>query len=298
LGGMPISLPRPLATILAAAAFELGLEPAYLATLVRSYGLDPPADDTGPVWPWPVVVRTMGPCSVVARGRRSSARPPAGPLRMFKALAAAGGAPVRRERLVADLWAGSSAAHARGVFDTTLHRLRRYLGDDSLVRFEDGEVSLDQRRIWCDAWALVHLGKQVVKSASTADVEELDRLERRLRSLHRGPFCPDEPEPFLVRSRERLARTFAETASLLADAWLRTGQTKRAVALLEAAIDTDELNEPLYAKLITVHVERGAAPAAARLYDRCARLFRARLGVDPSPQTARAITRLRALVAG
>jgi LuxR family maltose regulon positive regulatory protein len=274
---------------LAAAAFELDIETAYVESVVRRYRIAPPADDTGPFWPWPVVVRTLGPFSLAMEGRPSSSRPPAGPLRMLKAMVAAGGAPVRRERLIAELWPGQQAGHARAVFDTTLHRLRRTLGDDSLVRFEDGEISLDKRRIWCDAWALVHLHKKVRSAAPGLSVEELDRLERRLRGLHQGPFCSDEQEHFMHRPRTQLAHTFAECASTLADLWLEVGQAKRAVALLEAAIESDDLNEPLYAKLIGVHVQTGAVAAAAHLYKRCLQVLRTRLGVQPSPQTQRAL---------
>jgi len=288
---LPVATNQVWATLVSA-ALELEIEPAYVATLVQRHRLEPPADDTGPVWPWPLVVRTLGQFSLVAAERRSEGRPPAGPLRMFKALLAAGGAPVRRERLIADLWAGKPATEGRTVFDTTLHRLRRTLGDESLVRFENGEVSLDPRRIWCDAWALVHLQKQVRKSTTGAD--ELARLDRRLRGLHRGPFCPDEPEPFIARARERLARTFAETAATLTDGWLRVGEVKQAVALLETALDTDELNEPLYAKLIGVHAQLRASAEAVRVYDRCTRILRARLGVDPSPETVRVVAKLRA----
>jgi LuxR family transcriptional regulator, maltose regulon positive regulatory protein len=278
---------------LVGAALELGIEPAYVAALVRRYRIDLPADDTGPVWPWPLVARTLGTFSLGGSEHRSKGTPSLGPLRLFKALVAAGGGPVRRERLVAELWPGTRGTSDRAIFDTTLHRLRRALGDESLVRFENGEVSLDRSRIWCDAWALVHLGKQVERLVRGVGPEEIDRLDRRLRALYRGPFCPDEQEPFIARARERLARAFVEAASALADAWLGAGEGERAVALLEAAIESDDLNEPLYAKLITVHAQRGAAAAGARVHVRCALTLRARLKVDPSPETARAAAALR-----
>ncbi|MEO8213055.1 MAG: BTAD domain-containing putative transcriptional regulator, partial [Myxococcales bacterium] len=285
-------------TALVGAALELDLERTYVASLARRYGMTPPAEDTGPVWPWPLVIRTLGPFSIaIGKEPPSQARPAAGPLRLMKALVAAGGGPVSCRRLIAELWVRSDAVEGRTSLDTTLHRLRSALGDDSLVLLENGEVRLDRRRIWCDAWALHHLRIQAQQAAADIDADGIGRLDRRLRSIYSGPFCPDDSETFLVRARAKLAGIFADTASVLADGWLRLGEDAPAIALLESALEADELNEALYAKLMAVHAARGAVAEAVRLYERCATTFRSRLGVDPSAQTRQLATSLRPMAA-
>ena len=91
------------------------------------------------------------------------------PLDLLRMLIAYGGREVTEERITEALWPRIDGDSAHRSFTTTLHRLRKLLGEDLAVHFSEGKLSLDGRYVWVDTWAF----EQV-----TARIEQMLRRPR------------------------------------------------------------------------------------------------------------------------
>ena len=102
----------------------------------------------------------------------------------------------------------------------------------------------------------------------------------------RGPFMASEGDnPIYVSRRERLRNRFLRCIGEIgrqleaSDAW------EDAVVLYQRGIESDQLAEGLYRRLMVCYRELGRHAEAVEVFDACKRTIRAELEVDPSPET-------------
>lgn len=207
------------------AAHSLGVAQANARRLQLQFRLAPPRDDLGPHWSWPIVTRALGSFQVERTGASVKGECPASSLALLKVLLAADGEAVEIDRTVNLLWRGSKSK--RAAFDTALHRLRRYLGQDQLLAVQGGRLHLEVAHVWVDAWALKHLQAELA-----TNTEELASMEAKLLSLYRGPFCDAEPWLPVAQARVRYARTFGRIILHLAHGWRECGEQARSEELI------------------------------------------------------------------
>lgn len=234
---------------------------------------------------WPVVIRTLGAFSISV-GSAAAPDSSRAHLSLLKLLIAQSGTPLPVAQVASELCAGRDSASARSVFDTAAHRVRRCLGDDSLLRIDGGFAQLDKARIWVDAWALDALSTAVQRLDSRASRDQVERLCTRLLELYRGVFCYGDQQASIVRARASFSRAFAKTSTRLADHFRRLGDLERAIDFLDAAIARDDTSEPLHRASIDLWLERGYPGEAQNAYERCRALLWTRLRVEPANGTA------------
>jgi LuxR family maltose regulon positive regulatory protein len=245
--------------------------------------------DFGAAGGWPLLVRTLGDGGMTVYRGESTALPRGPQLRMLKLLVGASNESVAIERIVPELWAGRSARVSRSAFDTALHRLRRYLGDESLLQLSGGALRLDRARVWTDTRALVELHGVIQREADSADLRALERLGRSLLDLYRGPFCEDETQHSIVRARVRFARFFVASVERLVARLRSLTEIACALDLVEAAIEREEMSEELHRLAIMLYLNRELPGEAARAFERCRRILRTRLRVEPAAATERLV---------
>jgi ATP/maltotriose-dependent transcriptional regulator MalT len=172
---------RPELADLLALALERGVHPEAVRTLIRSRGLLPPAH-AGPEWPWSVRISALGPFEIEREGTllETGSRAIRKPLELLKALVALGGRDVRGEVLADAVWPDAEGDAAHHALETTLYRLRRFLGA--------GAVLAGDRRL------------SVAPDGCFVDALELDR---RLRTATAALERPGGPDP--LRAREDAA---------------------------------------------------------------------------------------------
>jgi len=135
------------------------------------------------------------------------------PLELLSALIALGGEHVRIERLADALWPHVDSDYAHRSFNTTLHRLREWLGDDTAVTVEGGEVALNRRLVWLDTWAFEQAARNAQTLCGTGDLEKrrgefLAATEEAL-TLYRGPLLgTDVDAPGRPRGGSATARAW------------------------------------------------------------------------------------------
>jgi DNA-binding SARP family transcriptional activator len=291
-------LPEQLAQ-LCVLALEKRIEPAYVANLIRSRNLLPTAPPYRlEAWPWTWRVRVLGqfelalPNSADApNGVRSQSRA----LELLKALIALGGRQVPLDRVADALWPRIDSDYAQRSLTTTLHRLRKLLGDDGAVLLNGGKLSLHAHRFWIDTWALeqameeCHRLLRDAAAAAASDGSAIDTLQSAIAealALYRGQLLVgDHDYAWAAAPRQqlhaRMLRLIAEAAQRL-EAALGPDAAAR---LYGRGIDIDPLTESLYRQLIAMHLRHGQRSEAADAYERCRETLLHCLQSEPSPQT-------------
>jgi hypothetical protein len=203
----PLALPAVLSELGASALAE-GIEPAYTRELIHARRLRPPDDarDLG-TWPWPLRVEIFGGLRLSKDGEPlvSAPRSQRRPLEILEALVALGAREVDANALSDALWPDSDGDAAQHALETGLHRLRKLVGKQAVVQ-RAGRISLDERTVWLDLWALERELVACERATRRGASAEAASCRARIRALHRGPAFGDATAPESVALRARLQR--------------------------------------------------------------------------------------------
>jgi len=179
-----------------------------------------------------------------------------------------------------DLMADGDLAHKS--FETTLARLRRLLGGDKFIRHRTRQLTVNPLYCWVDTLALGHL----FETMREASGERAALLREKALDLHKGPFLPsDAGLEWIVSLRETLKNRFLRIIMAAGRHWEQSGEWERAAEYFAKGIETDVLAEEFYRRLMVCHLNLGNNAAAVTIYNRCRRLLRAELGIEPSADT-------------
>ncbi len=261
-------------------AWEFRVLPEYVRYLVRIRRLAAPDGAGREQWPWPLEIRALGGFHVLREGApiEYSRKAPRKPLQLLKYLVAHGPRPVQEGAVIDALWGGEERGAAYRAFLSALHRLRKLVGEQTIV-FEDGSLRLDRERAWVDALAFEEGSAQL-----PGDEDEL----RRLVDVYRGPLLPGEHvERWTVEPRERLRRRFVAANTALAQLVASQHGTRAALTVYERALEVEGSAEELFRGAIRSDLALGLAGEAVAWYRRCEHALRAAYGVSPSPETLR-----------
>lgn len=188
--------------------------------------------------------------------------------------------PVQRERLLGFFWPDLDRVSAQQSLRTTLHSLRKALGDGLVV--DRDEVSLDANaqidaRMFFKNLAIIPT--DIPKLVSILD-------------LYHGPFLqdfslPDSPEfeTWQEAERERAHRLAMRALSALSRSYESNGDLASALVTLDRALLTDPLQEDIQREAIRLAYLSGDRPDAIRRYDALRRLLDDELGMPPMTET-------------
>jgi len=236
---------RSTAARLYALALEHGIEPEYVRSTISKTRLSPPAEPLLEHWPWPVRIYTLGSFSVLKDDAplTYSGRTQKKPLELLRVLIALGGRNVAIERIAKAFYPYRSRRVAKTAIDTTLHRLRKLLGEKCVV-LQGGELSLNPQSCWLDTLALDQLVDSQMTASMRAQAEQLVHL-------YRGPFLPYEEATWAVLERERRRSQFLRGIARIGEALEAQGDATAALALYQKGIEADPLAELLYQRLVS-----------------------------------------------
>lgn len=274
-------------------ALEAGIEPGYAIDIARKRGLSP---EVPPMeieeWPWKIRIYSLGRFGVVRDGKRAefAGKSQNKPLQLLKALIALGGRDVPREKLSDLLWPEADGDRALQALAVTVRRLRRLLGDERAVLVAEGRLTLSNRVCWVDCWAFKRafsMGEKTLREA--ADPGSAESAARRLEKaigLYRGEFLEEAKEaawavPLRERTRSKFLRGVMDAGRIREAA----GEWEKALACYRKGLESDDLHEEFYRRIMICHHRLGRPSEALAAYQRCRRTLRAALGVSPSPET-------------
>jgi DNA-binding SARP family transcriptional activator len=276
-------------------ALEAGIEVDYVVHLIRKRNLMPdPAPINCEKWPWALKIFTLGRFEIVRDGEavQFSGKVQKKPLELLKALISSGGGELSEEFMADCLWPDATGDGAHGALKTALSRLRRLMGVEGAVRFQEGKASLDPRYCWVDAHAfemtLAQFERGIEQEIACLDGENSKPLQLADKAvgIYRGHFLPaDEGQIFTISYRERLRSRFSRLITRCGDLLERTGQWQKALEYYEKGIDIDDLSEEFYQRLMICHKQLGRHTNAIEAYKRCKKLLSAKMGIEPSENT-------------
>lgn len=187
------------------------------------------------------------------------------------------------------MWPNIDADYAHRSFNTTLHRLRKLLGDDHAVVFHDGKLALDENYFWVDLWAfdraLGAVSECLRNPALESSQAQLMALANRALSLYMGSFLGDEDSSWAINARDQWKSRFVRFACETAEALKTNGQLDEAITFLQASLDAEDQAEGIYRQLMLYYLERGRRAEGIDTYNRCLNMLSAGPGVKPSPET-------------
>ncbi len=284
--------PQPVAR-LCQRALEADIEPEYVRRLIRRRRLTP---DTPPYqlqsWPWRFRIETFGNFHLVDNGAEhaNGGKRASRPLELLKALVVFGGERVRPERLADALWPRADSDYAMRSLNTTLHRLRKILGEASAILVQSGELGLNRRLFWLDTWAFDQACETALALAAERAAPDLAArivpATRLALDHYRGPLLADESNlAWALAPRENYRAQVLRLLTTVCQLLEKQQCHEAALELYRHALERDPLAEGLIRRFMLALKQAGRAAEAIEAYQRCRSFIKAELNSEPSAST-------------
>ena len=263
---------------LCARALALGIEAENVRHYICEYQVEAPGQQAEG-WPWQLRIYCLGQFEILSQDRELDygSKTPRKLLALLKAIIALGVRDVPEQKLADALWFEEDGDTAHQTFTTALHRLRKLLGDKTLIRQREGRISLDTSRIWVDTLAFEAL---CARDAADNRGDALRAIE-----LYRGEFLVHDDAPWAFSPREKLRARYLELVSSTARRFEQEGRHEEALDLYRRGIEADELAETFHQGLMRCHHQVSRTPEALDAYRRMRELLERMHGIRPSPDT-------------
>jgi DNA-binding SARP family transcriptional activator len=255
-----------------------------------------PRPETGPAWPWPVHIRTLGGFRLEIDGKRYQPTHKAQdkPLELLKLLVTCqtlGRQSADKTWAAERLWPQADGENARKSLDMTLARLRKLLGRDDAILSNEGRLQLSPLHVWTDVApflrALSHVSSQRDDhmAGKRSDIEQATASLTAVLDHYTGPYLADEDgPPWMLAGREAMASAVRH-ALLTADALLDGTSDRLLMPALEKAFAVDPTSEDLARSLMRAYLRQGHHSEVVRVYRRLRETLSLLLSIAPSAET-------------
>jgi predicted ATPase/DNA-binding SARP family transcriptional activator len=224
----------------------------------------------------PIEVRRAGQLISVPAGKTS---------KLLVRLALDAGRPVRTDRLVEDLWGDDSSRTSRNTVQSKIAKLRRALGDPSIVVGGDGGYTLAIDPFDVDALAAPTRAAEAGALLDSGDDQGAADLCATTLQLFRGDLLAAAGDgDWVIPHRARLDEARMQLLETGCSARLRLGDSGDVIGDLEVAVTSYPYQESLWALLITALYQAGRQADALAAYQRIRVQLADELGLDPGRQ--------------
>ena len=249
-----------------------------------------------------ISIRLLGRFAVQRDGQEIALRAFGGRLarRLLRLLALRRGTLVPKDVIAEALWPHDPPTDAAGNIEVLVSRIRRALGDRTLVRAgPGGYVLADDDRCWVDTEAFLGAVQAGRVRLAERPAEALASFRIALDIWRGEPLAEDTYADWAQADRRHLSLAFLEALEGAADAALQnTGTTAAAEAACWArrALDADPLRETSALLLVRALATAGDRAGALAAFDEYAVRLVAETGLDPTPQAGELRQRILAQV--
>ncbi len=263
--------PQIMAT-LCARALNAGIQvPVVFRMIKKNRYPAPPEARHSEAWPWPIKIYTLGRLEILIKGqpleknRKASHRL----LDLLTVIVAFGGQAVPVSRLTDALWPEADGDQALENFKRSISRLRKLLGIETVILWQEGKISLNPELSWVDALAFEVGLKQEEDGAMWKPGQGRADVPQPL-ELYRGPFLGSNEVPaWAVSYQQTLRRRWINVTLRHNERIHQSAHLNDAVQNLERAIEIDPAAEPLYQRLIPFLLTQHRRVEALAYYDKC-----------------------------
>jgi len=247
-----------------------------------------------------VSIFTLGRFSLLLHGKPAEfgRKVPRRPLELLKVIVALSGREISTSSLISALWPDVDGDIAKRSFDTTLHRLRRMLGDARVLLMKEGKLSLDGRYCWVDVWSFERLLGQshrvLLSDATGKQVSSVGSLTKKLINLYHDHFLANEDlTSWSVSMHARLRSKFIHHLLEVGRYMEIHGYWGEAMECYRKGIDVDDLIEVFYQRLMFCCLATNRRSEGLTVYRRCCQILSISLGLQPEPETVSLYRSLR-----
>lgn len=238
---------------------------------------------------WPLKIKTFGGLTLLKEGvpLQFKCKAQQKPIELLKTLIAYSGLNVCEEKLSEVLWPDAEGDAAHRNYNTTLHRLRKLIGTNTIT-VNRGQASLDCRFCWLDIWAYQDLCDRLESMSKNEkfNIEQIHCATEELLLLYQGPFLKNETEtPALLIQREQQRSRLRRALKIVVVRYNQADHCEYALRLYQKALEIDELSEELYRGVIACYAALGLYSEALAAYENCRRVLDAIFGITPNDQT-------------
>lgn len=191
---------------------------------------------------------------------------------------------VSRDKMASLLWSSTAPEQARQSLRQTLSTLRKELTNispDKKLLIEEGDfLALDATNVQVDT-------AQFETAIAQGTLESLQRSCE----LYQGDFLDgfeiDEEkfDQWVIAERDRLHRMALKAHAQLVELQAREGHLDEAIAVAQASLRIDPLQESMHRTLMKLYMQSGDLTNALQQFDACARIIRRELSVEPDAET-------------
>lgn len=230
---------------------------------------------------YPVTIYTLGRFAVLRDGKPLQFRTKAQrkPLDLLKVIISLGGRSVSKLHIAELLWPDSEGDASISVINTTLSRLRKLIGKESILT-DSGRITLNPDVCRVDCWDL-EKSLNAIKASDRSNGDASEFVCQALAS-YQGSFLAGEDDGWSVSRRERIRSRFLHTLAHHGQSLMFAGDCECAIALYTKVLEIDDLNEEFYLNLMRCLINLGRKSDAIRVYQRCKQTINETLGIEPS----------------
>jgi len=205
-------------------ALECDVDAHTARELIRNLDVSAPAN-AHDSWPWAVRIETLGQFKVLVDGKPLSVRGRAQyrQYELLKLLVSQMGRGIGTDAAAELLWPDAEGDRAHNSLKVTLHRLRRQLGDEA-IRVHNGQISVDSRKCWIDAWTF---SEALERDIGTSNLN----VKQGAVLMYGGPFLAHDSKPWVFPVRKRLRRIFFNAVGAIGKALEEAGEGLQAMEL-------------------------------------------------------------------
>lgn len=194
----------------------------------------------------------------------------------------------RKDQIGSILWPDLSPAQLRSAFHVTLYRLRRALGVNNCVLYEDDQYMFNRQLDYTYDVEEFEALLAKAERAAGSDPAEAEACLQRAVSLYKGEFLDGMTftgEEWCSWRREELEQRCLAALQMLGDLRMQRKAYAEALEAFRKLLTRDPLREEAHRAVMRCQALMGDRNAALRHYQTMAALLRDELGVEPVAET-------------
>jgi len=275
-----------------ASALQQGIEVDYVREFIIRRSLQPvPLSIEINEWPWPYRINTFGEQRIKKYdrvklvGQKNDSRP----MRLLMILIAKGARDVPLNEVAEVLWPHVDSEYGVKSLTINLHRLRRLFSNDDSITLREGRLSLNNRLIWVDTWAmerhLINIESTLTLPGYQPTRDGIRDLFDKLLALYQGAFLgEDEEYACFIAARSHYRMEFIRGINLLIDMIITQNIPLSVPELYNQCLQKDPLAEGIYRRLLLWYLDANRHVDAMDTYDRCRSIMARTAQLTPSAE--------------